>query len=64
MLGVDIKDTLIDVLARIGYPLRLPTLRWLMSDVTGALDNQVNSVIDELIKSGQLTLSSGGWISL
>lgn len=54
----------LELLERIGAPVRIPTLTWLFSDVFTLIDIDARALVSKLLASGAVVRDSGGWISL
>jgi hypothetical protein len=61
---MDIKLAILNLLVRIGNPIRIPTARWLISDVLGVLDSTASFALGELIAEGRVQQTNGGWLNV
>jgi len=52
------------ILHSIGYPLRIPTITWLFSDIFGVIDIVARNMISDLIDEGKLKNTGMGWIEV
>lgn len=55
----DVYHTLEDL----GKPIRIPTTRWLMSDLFNVVDDEVNRALTAASKLGLVKIDNGGWIT-
>ena len=54
----------LELLRRIGAPVRIPTVTWLFSDVFNLIDVDARALVSRLIDTGAVVRDSGGWIVL
>ncbi len=52
------------LLQAVGSPIRVPTARWLLSDVFDVLDGPVNQILRELQAQQLIVVDIGGWITV